>query len=331
MAPNGLPDQVGPNLESLPANSDPPDGVSRSAPPSPTATLTALGAAGRNPTDITLPTVGSQAVNPPGGSHENAQAPESETPVTMTPGVQMLLIGAGFAGQALGSVIGGFMEPPPAQQELTADDVLDFLTPLSNYAANRSFYTLINSNAVLAAPTPQDVEDAFNELLQNKKFTALLAGDLSTGPVEIVVDTTTRDPDLLGLTSADGKTITIFLNNTEFQEWKKLDPVLYKQLLKEVITHEMIHSYLDRNRDRDNKLGLDHNPSPDNSTNNGYGGMSWWMNARYPIPAGIMAFGNLLNHRAAKIYDAFFLDIGPKSQAYLLGIVGGVTPDPNSR
>ena len=32
----------------------------RPAPPSPTATLTALAAAGRNPTDITLPTVGSQ-------------------------------------------------------------------------------------------------------------------------------------------------------------------------------------------------------------------------------------------------------------------------------
>ena len=36
------------------------DGVSRSGPPAPTATLIALAAAGRNPTDITIPTIGSE-------------------------------------------------------------------------------------------------------------------------------------------------------------------------------------------------------------------------------------------------------------------------------
>jgi hypothetical protein len=55
-------------------------------PPSPTATLTALAAAGRNPTDLTLPTVGSEAVDPPGGSHED-------------PGIGGWLLGAvGYAG-----------------------------------------------------------------------------------------------------------------------------------------------------------------------------------------------------------------------------------------
>ena len=49
---------------------DPPDGVSRSTPPTPTATLITPAAAGRNPTDLTLPTAGGQAVDPPPGSHE---------------------------------------------------------------------------------------------------------------------------------------------------------------------------------------------------------------------------------------------------------------------
>jgi hypothetical protein len=68
--PNGLPDQEATALGNMAQNQGAPDGVSRSAPPSPTATLTALAAAGRNPTDLTLPTVGSEAVDPPGGSHE---------------------------------------------------------------------------------------------------------------------------------------------------------------------------------------------------------------------------------------------------------------------
>ena len=70
MTPNGLPSQEATALGNMADNSGRPDGVSRSAPPSPTATLIALAAAGRNPTDITLPTAGSQAVDPPPGSHE---------------------------------------------------------------------------------------------------------------------------------------------------------------------------------------------------------------------------------------------------------------------
>lgn len=38
----------------------PPDGVSRAAPPDPTAVLTVLAAAGRDPADITIPAAGSQ-------------------------------------------------------------------------------------------------------------------------------------------------------------------------------------------------------------------------------------------------------------------------------
>jgi Group II intron, maturase-specific domain len=49
-----------------PRPTGPPDGVSRSAPPTPAAPLVALAAAGRNPADLTLPTAGSQAVDPPG-------------------------------------------------------------------------------------------------------------------------------------------------------------------------------------------------------------------------------------------------------------------------
>ncbi len=59
--PVGLPNETASVLANLAVDTEPPDGVSRSAPPSPTATLTALAAAGRNPTDITIPTVGSQA------------------------------------------------------------------------------------------------------------------------------------------------------------------------------------------------------------------------------------------------------------------------------
>ncbi len=62
------------------------DGVSRSGQPTPTATLVALAAAGRNPTDITLPTVGSQAVDPPPGSHEipAGTSPAQPRPKPMT-------------------------------------------------------------------------------------------------------------------------------------------------------------------------------------------------------------------------------------------------------
>ncbi len=65
----GLPSEEATVLGNVDTNTAPPDGVSRDAPPTPTATLVALAAAGRNPTDITLPTVGSQAVDPPPGSH----------------------------------------------------------------------------------------------------------------------------------------------------------------------------------------------------------------------------------------------------------------------
>ena len=63
----GLPNQEASALGNMAQNQGPPDGVSRSAPPSPTATLTALAAAGRSPTDLTIPTVGSQAGGSGGG------------------------------------------------------------------------------------------------------------------------------------------------------------------------------------------------------------------------------------------------------------------------
>ena len=78
------------------------DGVSRSAPPSPTSTLITLAAAGRNPTDITLPTAGTEAVDPPPGSHlEPGAVPyvEGELPMSLRPARW----GPGAAQQAVAS------------------------------------------------------------------------------------------------------------------------------------------------------------------------------------------------------------------------------------
>ena len=74
--------------DGLPSQGPYPDGVSRSAPPTPTSTLIALAAAGRNPTDITLPTAGTEAVDPPPGSHlEPGAVPyvEGELPMSLRP------------------------------------------------------------------------------------------------------------------------------------------------------------------------------------------------------------------------------------------------------
>jgi len=67
---NGLPSQEADKLTDFVQNTGTSDGVSRGAAPSPTATLVALAAAGRNPADITLPTQGSEGTDPPAGSHE---------------------------------------------------------------------------------------------------------------------------------------------------------------------------------------------------------------------------------------------------------------------
>ena len=77
----GLPNQEASALGNMAQNQGPPDGVSRSAPPSPTAVLTVLAAAGRNPTDLTIPTVGSQAGGSGGDSPDSAV-----TTVTASPG-----------------------------------------------------------------------------------------------------------------------------------------------------------------------------------------------------------------------------------------------------
>jgi len=66
---NGLPSQEADKLTDFVQNTGTSDGVSRGAAPSPTATLVALAAAGRNPADITLPTQGSEGTDPPAGSN----------------------------------------------------------------------------------------------------------------------------------------------------------------------------------------------------------------------------------------------------------------------
>ena len=81
MTRTGLPAQIGSelgNIQGAGINDD----VSRSAVPSPTATLIALAAAGRNPTDITLPTAGTEAVDPPGEGHEEPAGDEPPSGTT---------------------------------------------------------------------------------------------------------------------------------------------------------------------------------------------------------------------------------------------------------
>jgi hypothetical protein len=65
---DGLPTQVAGALGNLAESNSPPDGVAHTALQPATAILTALAAAGRNPTDITLPTVGAQGGGSGGSS-----------------------------------------------------------------------------------------------------------------------------------------------------------------------------------------------------------------------------------------------------------------------
>jgi hypothetical protein len=83
----------------------PPDGVSRSGPPASTAPLIAL-AAGRNPTDITLPTGGTEAVDPRPGSHEEPagtrQGPAHRPPMREA---ERLRDGDGHRGQVISAQV----------------------------------------------------------------------------------------------------------------------------------------------------------------------------------------------------------------------------------
>ncbi len=62
--PSGLPDQEATAVSNMAQDQGKPDGVSHDAAPSPTDTLIALAAAGRDPTDITLPTQGTAPTIP---------------------------------------------------------------------------------------------------------------------------------------------------------------------------------------------------------------------------------------------------------------------------
>ena len=69
MTPNGLPIQAADRIDDSQGGLDN-DGVSRAAPPDPTATLIALAAPGRNPADITIPVLAGGEASGGGGSHE---------------------------------------------------------------------------------------------------------------------------------------------------------------------------------------------------------------------------------------------------------------------
>ncbi len=71
MTAHGLPDEKAVALGNPAQNAGPTDGVSQTATASPTSGLVVLAAAGRNPTDITLPTLGSEAS---GGGDEEDEA-----------------------------------------------------------------------------------------------------------------------------------------------------------------------------------------------------------------------------------------------------------------
>ena len=84
--PSGLPDQEATAVSNMAQDRGKPDGVSRDATPSPTDTLIALAAAGRNPTDITLPTQGTAPTIPiptpmatPGASTTSSASSSSGT------------------------------------------------------------------------------------------------------------------------------------------------------------------------------------------------------------------------------------------------------------
>ena len=185
----------------------------------------------------------------------------------------------------------------------------------------------------LQTPSPEDVERAFKQLLNKKAFAVLQAGDiLKNQSVELIVD---QNPDAksIGLTEEEldangqrtGKVfVTIFINNLEFRELKRNSPELYDQLLKEAIVHEYIHAYLFHNMGADNTLGLGHQPSRDNSVNNGFGNIGEWMRSRYPAGEN----KSVSDHRMLIKYNSLYLDIDPESQLYLLLIVGGKIPDP---
>ncbi len=100
--PDGLPTQAATALGNMAENTSPSDGVSRSWLPSSTSTLITLAAAGRNPTDITLPTAGTEAVDPPGQSHLDPDAVpyvEGALPMSLRPA----LWGPGAAQQVVAS------------------------------------------------------------------------------------------------------------------------------------------------------------------------------------------------------------------------------------
>ena len=71
---NGLPSQVASTLSNLALDQGAPDGVSRSAPPSPTDNLVVLAAASRDPADITIPTIGTDGSSDGGSPTPHADA-----------------------------------------------------------------------------------------------------------------------------------------------------------------------------------------------------------------------------------------------------------------
>jgi hypothetical protein len=112
---NGLPSQEGGALGgNLAQDAGAPDGVSRDSAPSPTANFIALAAAGRNPTDITLPTAGSQAGGSGGDEEEDAVASSSGT-TTVTAG------SSGSSGSAANSSESTTAEPSGGTVEVDGE------------------------------------------------------------------------------------------------------------------------------------------------------------------------------------------------------------------
>ncbi len=99
MTAHGLPTEEVFALFNRAQNLGPDDGVSQTSTASPTSVLVTLAAAGRNPTDITLPTVGSQAGG--GGDEEDdaaASPSSSSTPASSTATASAGSSGGGSSG-----------------------------------------------------------------------------------------------------------------------------------------------------------------------------------------------------------------------------------------
>jgi hypothetical protein len=110
------------------------DGVSRSAPPDPSETLIALAAAGRNPTDITIPTVGSEGAG--SGGDEGADALVASGSTTTTASASSTATANSVQASPDGTK-GSGGNSAPGSHETASQSWGDWFASKVNYAAQK--------------------------------------------------------------------------------------------------------------------------------------------------------------------------------------------------